>query len=244
MFQILSPELANGTPNKLLQFLEPCYIELLLDIFVHPESSRLRDHLSHGEVDIFDFPKYLANHVLCIAIAFCLRFCPEDTSGIDCFSGRDCFSELDGHFGQLDNFSEISITVQDYRSIFHPFSCFQRELSTLICSLLEWKNLAQPNEDEFQENCSEDLYDKTAWERIINTILQQTSFAKSSAEMADRYTSQEERSVCDEEVLKIMLSLLDDCELNTLFRPRYELEVILVLRQVAGHCLQTSHQVS
>ncbi len=214
--------------------------------------------MSHGEVDIQNFPKYLANHVLCIAVAFCLRFCSENISGIDCssrkdgFSGKDGFSEIDRsswkdgfsekenfseHSSKMDSFSEISKTVQDYRSIFHPFSCFRRELSSLIWCLLEWKNLTQPSEDEFQENCSEDLYNETGWERIINKILQQTS-------LAEKYTSREEKSICDEQVLKMMLRLLEESEMDTLFRPRYELETASLLRQVVGNCLQTSDQVS
>ena len=261
----MSPELADGTPNKLIQVLEPCHVELLLDVLVHPEGPRLRDHLSHGEVDIFRFPVYLANHLLCIVVAFCLRFCCfENISETNCFLRKDGFSEKDGflgkvgfpgkvgipgkvrfsrkyNFSEMENFSCISKIVQDYRSVFHPFSCFRRECLTLIASIRDWKNLTRPNEDEFQENRSEDLFDETKWERLTRTFLQRTSAGTPS----ERYTSPCEGSICDQEfVLMMMGQLLVKSQMDTLFRPRYELETASLLRQVVGNCLQTSNQVS
>ena len=290
--EILSPELADGSPNKLIQFLESCHIELLLDILVHPEGPRLRDHLSHGEVELFHFPEYLAKHLFCIAVAFCLRFqCPENVSGTgnflgkdgfpektglsendefsekdgfpgtdgfskkEVFSGKDDFSEKEGFSGkegfsekdsflrkndvlEINHFLCISRSAQDYRSIFHPFSCFRRECSTLIDSLREWPNLTQPNEDEFQENFSEAFFSRTDWERITSTLFQQTGVSEL------RYTSQDERSIREQEfVLKKMVPLLEKRQMDTLFRPRYELEKASILRQVVGNCLQASNQI-
>ena len=217
-----------------------------MDVLVHPEGPRLRDHLSHGEVDIHNFPKHIANHVLCIAVAFCLR---EDASGIDRFAAKVGVLEKRSsperdNLSKTDSCLEILNTARNYRSIFHPFSCFQREFSTLIGSLLEWTNLIRPNDDEFRETNSEDLCDETTWKSVINGILQQTSLQKFSDWVADEYNSLEKGFICDEAVLKKVWSLIVECQLHTLFRPRCELEMVALLRQIAGHCARTSDQVS
>ena len=214
-----------------------------MDVLVHPEGPRLRDHLSHGEVDVHHFPKHLANHILCIAVAFCLR---EDASGVVAKDGveRKCSTSKIGTLSETDSYLEILDTVKNYRSIFHPFSCLRRELLTLIGSLLNWTNLIRPSDDEFRETYNDDLCDETTWKRIINSILQQTSLQNFRSWVDDEYSSPRKGSICDEAVLKKMLSLIDDCQLDTLFRPRYELEVVVLLRQVVGQCVRTSDQVS
>ena len=225
--------------------LEPGYIEALLDVLTYPDGPRLRDHLSHGEVDTLHFPKYLGNHIFSIAIAFCLRFYPENISKVDHCSGKDNSLEMtyNSQNSQLPLLSKITNIIENYQSIFHPFSCFRREVATFIDNLFEWKNLTRPNEDEFWEPCSDDLFDNIAWKTIINTIFLQTSLSN-SAVIFDGLTSREENLIFNEDVLKMTLTLLDNCKLKTLFRPRYELEVIAVLRQIVVHCLRTSDQVS
>ena len=46
--------LDDGSTNQLVQELGAPYMEMLLDLLVHPEGPRLRDHISHGEVGVFD----------------------------------------------------------------------------------------------------------------------------------------------------------------------------------------------
>lgn len=238
MFQILSPCLANDTPNKLFDSLDSSYIEMLLDILVHPEGPRLRDHLSHGEVDLQEFPKYLANHVLGITIAFCLRFCAKDFSQVD---------SLPGGFLTMENFSKISKAVREYSSIFHPLSCLRRELSTMIGTLSEWQNFSRPNEDEFQQNCSEDLCDEIEWESMVDTILRPSLLGISCTKIVGKLSSecalQAKRSIIDEGVLKMILRLLSNLKLDTFFRPRSELEIVALLRQVVDNGTRTSVQV-
>jgi len=47
---------------------------MLLDILVHSEGPRLRDHLSHGELELDDIHHSLCHHVLCICLAFTVLF--------------------------------------------------------------------------------------------------------------------------------------------------------------------------
>ena len=46
--------LDDGSTNQLVQELGAPYMEMLLDLLVHPEGPRLRDHISHGEVSVSD----------------------------------------------------------------------------------------------------------------------------------------------------------------------------------------------
>jgi len=46
--------LDDGSTNKLVQELGAPHMEMLLDLLVHPEGPRLRDHISHGEVGASD----------------------------------------------------------------------------------------------------------------------------------------------------------------------------------------------
>ena len=42
--------LEDGRPNGLVEELGAPYMEMLLDLLIHPEGPRLRDRISHGEV--------------------------------------------------------------------------------------------------------------------------------------------------------------------------------------------------
>lgn len=45
-----------------------------MDILVHSEGPRIRDHLSHGEVDLDTVSQDLCHHIICICTAFVVRF--------------------------------------------------------------------------------------------------------------------------------------------------------------------------
>lgn len=50
---------------------------MLLDLLVHPEGPRLRDHISHGELDIMAVSEEVATYVLMVGVAMCLS-CGEE----------------------------------------------------------------------------------------------------------------------------------------------------------------------
>lgn len=193
---------------------------MLLDVLVHPEGPRLRDHIGHGEVDMVHFPKDFANHLLCISIALCLKFSSENESG-----------------SVVETFLEISKVAKTYSSIFHPCSCLQREYLSYINDLLEWKKLPKPHEEEFMCDNSQSCMagDMFLCKTTIHKILRNCEhlFAK----IGQLYTD-------NELVLQDVLHVFKKTRLPTLFRARHELEVVAILRNIVGHCLQTSEQVS
>lgn len=56
--------------NELVTFFDRCHLELMMDVFFNSEGLRLRDRLSHGQVDLISFPKSVANHLL--SMTFCI----------------------------------------------------------------------------------------------------------------------------------------------------------------------------
>lgn len=53
---------------------------MLFDVLMYPEGLRLRDKLSHGEVDFQMFPESLAHHISALCMAFCIACLPSDSS--------------------------------------------------------------------------------------------------------------------------------------------------------------------
>lgn len=49
---MLAKSLEDGSPNGLVEELGAPYMEMLLDLLIHPEGPRLRDRISHGEVGV------------------------------------------------------------------------------------------------------------------------------------------------------------------------------------------------
>lgn len=53
--------------------------EFLWDFLNHQEGPRIRDHLSHGEINLKAFPREIANQLVAFAITLLCRFSDEDT---------------------------------------------------------------------------------------------------------------------------------------------------------------------
>jgi hypothetical protein len=48
--------------------------EILLDLFTYPHGPRVRDKLSHGEADIFVFPKSICTAIFTVVIYFTAKY--------------------------------------------------------------------------------------------------------------------------------------------------------------------------
>ncbi|XP_064454446.1 endoplasmic reticulum membrane-associated RNA degradation protein isoform X4 [Mirounga angustirostris] len=78
--EILAKHLDDGKINQLPLFLGEPAMEFLWDFLNHQEGPRIRDHLSHGEINLPEFPKEAANQLLAFSIVLLLRFTDEDLS--------------------------------------------------------------------------------------------------------------------------------------------------------------------
>lgn len=104
--EMMVKSLEDGRPNGLVEELGAPYMEMLLDLLIHPEGPRLRDRISHGEVNVYQLSATMAGHVITVAMALCNRYCTSTTSW--------------------------SSKMDNYCSLFHPLAILRREMLSLI----------------------------------------------------------------------------------------------------------------
>ncbi|KAK3742251.1 hypothetical protein QZH41_009019, partial [Actinostola sp. cb2023] len=92
--EILAPSLPDGSENQLRNKIGDKYLEMLLDVLVHPDGQRIRDHISHGEVHLDLISQGLCSHVICICIAFAVYF-SDVSSSSSCINTDTTSSSID-----------------------------------------------------------------------------------------------------------------------------------------------------
>ncbi|XP_073892820.1 endoplasmic reticulum membrane-associated RNA degradation protein isoform X3 [Macaca fascicularis] len=75
--EILAKHLNDGKINQLPLFLGEPAMEFLWDFLNHQEGPRIRDHLSHGEINLHEFSKETTNQLLAFSVVLLLRFVDE-----------------------------------------------------------------------------------------------------------------------------------------------------------------------
>uniref|UniRef100_A0A8C5UD31 DUF4209 domain-containing protein n=1 Tax=Malurus cyaneus samueli TaxID=2593467 RepID=A0A8C5UD31_9PASS len=76
--EMLAKHLDNEEVNQLLVVLEEPALDFLWDFLNHQEGPRIRDRLSHGEINLETFPREIANQIVGFAITLLCRFSDED----------------------------------------------------------------------------------------------------------------------------------------------------------------------
>uniref|UniRef100_A0A8B9MYZ6 ER membrane associated RNA degradation n=1 Tax=Accipiter nisus TaxID=211598 RepID=A0A8B9MYZ6_9AVES len=127
----------NKCPNRLLtaevKFLSKNRIlytwcmfpqEFLWDFLNHQEGPRIRDRLSHGEINLEAFPREVANQIVAFAITLLCRFSDEDMFA----------------FKEHMVIKPLMNCASCYRSQFHPISRLKKQVGTSNCeSILVFK---------------------------------------------------------------------------------------------------------
>ncbi|XP_064403083.1 endoplasmic reticulum membrane-associated RNA degradation protein-like isoform X1 [Halichondria panicea] len=127
--EMLSPLLPSGEANKLISEIGANKMEMLLDVLVYSEGPRVRDRISHGEVEFGRLSRVLANHMLCLAMLFAAQYCLNK----DLLRQSPLVRSL------------LSIEA-GYVSIFHPLSMLKQELLQLLSTMNDWENIPKPEE--------------------------------------------------------------------------------------------------
>ncbi|XP_039292310.1 endoplasmic reticulum membrane-associated RNA degradation protein [Nilaparvata lugens] len=91
-------------------------LEMLRDAFVYMDGPRIRDKISHGEVDLQDINHALCNHVLSMALGVMMVLSQEEGVIEQCL-------------------------LETYLSRAHPSSCLRRVMDTGLVCLLNWPDL-------------------------------------------------------------------------------------------------------
>ncbi|XP_023567766.1 endoplasmic reticulum membrane-associated RNA degradation protein isoform X5 [Octodon degus] len=221
--EILAKHLTDGKINQLPVLLGEPAMEFLWDFLNHQEGPRIRDHLSHGEVNLPEFPEEAASQLLAFSVVLLLRF--SDAAVLSAVKEEAAVRLL------------LRI-AEDYHSRCHP--AFQLKKQVLSCeeSVRKWPLLPWP-EEPCQEAARLEDTETNACYSLITKILHELC----------HHVPENHRvlSVFDDhpaEEWSLLLGALCSTQVSMLFCPRAVLEVLAVLRSVASHCQQVSRQVA
>ncbi|KAM9234582.1 endoplasmic reticulum membrane-associated RNA degradation protein isoform 2-T2 [Dugong dugon] len=129
--EMLAKELNDGTINQLPLLLGEPVMEFLWDFLNHQEGPRIRDRLSHGEVNLNEFPGEAANQLLAFSTVLLLRFTSGDVVSV--LKEKAAIKSL------------ISI-AEGYSSHFHPASQLKKQVLSCEESIHSWPALPLPEE--------------------------------------------------------------------------------------------------
>ena len=224
--QILSPTLEDGiAANALRKEIGDTRVELLLDLLVHAEGPRVRDHISHGELELVIIPKELASYIICVCVSFAALYQLK--------SGKDQ--------ERTEVVTEIMSRANNYESIFHPIAVLRRKTRELVDSLSKWRYFPKPEDEEFAELAVYNEWDSSPVTReVFQTIcsvltlhLHTNCLGANSPLVTSKI----------EDVLKLVKNVLDR-HLSTLYCPKSQLELVGLLRNIVQCCNTIAQQVN
>ncbi|XP_051062030.1 endoplasmic reticulum membrane-associated RNA degradation protein [Phodopus roborovskii] len=221
--EILANHLNDGSINQLPPFLGEPAMEFLWDFLNYQEGPRIRDRLSHGEINLREFPREAASQLLTFSLVLLLRFTEE------------------GSLSELKAEAVIQLLVslaQGYRSRCHP--AFQLQKQVLSCeeSLRMWDVVPLPEEQRQEAARLEGNSEAYACNSLISKIL--CEFCR---HMPGNTCAVDGLDGLPRERWPQLLRELCSTRIPTLFCPRLVLEVVVVLRGISSQCQRVSDQV-
>ncbi|NXH23816.1 EMARD protein, partial [Myiagra hebetior] len=221
--EMLAKHLDNEEVNQLPVVLEEPAMasDFLWDFLNHQEGPRIRDRLSHGEINLETFPREVANQIVGFAITILCRF-----------SDEDMFS-LKEHMV----IKPLMNCASCYRSRFHPISRLKKQVLECMKSIHLWPELPTVPEEQVQ------MIKGLEGNAEANTLILMIS------EIISQLQHYMPRNCCRSDDLinsvltERLLMELCDTRICTLYSPRPVLEVVVVLRKISTQCHQVSQQV-
>nr|XP_033793353.1 endoplasmic reticulum membrane-associated RNA degradation protein isoform X3 [Geotrypetes seraphini] len=222
--EILAKYLNDEELNQLpLTIGEPA-MEFLWDFLSYQEGPRVRDHLSHGEINLGAFPKEMANQMLAFSIVLLHRFLGDEHTAL---KDNPLIDPL------------ISCSVC-YQSQFHPVARLGKQVLDCMSSINRWTHLSVPSLEQMQE-----LKGSTgvvASGASIPEALEVLSLLKHR--MPPDYCFQEDigHIFLTDRWLSLLTNLCT-IPMLTLYCPRPVLEAVAVLRKITAQCHLVSEQI-
>ncbi|KFV08489.1 hypothetical protein N339_02571, partial [Pterocles gutturalis] len=221
--EMLAKRLDNEEVNQLPAVLqEPSMAsEFLWDFLNHQEGPRLRDRLSHGEINLEAFPREVANQIVAFAITLLCRFSDEDVFA----------------FKEHMVIKPLMNCASCYRSRFHPISRLKKQVLECMKSIHLWPEL--PTVPEEQVQTIKGLEGNAEANALIFTI----------SEIIHQLQQYIPQKCCssDDPISSVLterlLIELCDAHICTLYSPRPVLEIVVVLRKISTQCHHVSEQV-
>ncbi|KFO53938.1 hypothetical protein N302_14519, partial [Corvus brachyrhynchos] len=221
--EMLAKHLDNEEVNQLPVVLEEPAMasDFLWDILNHQEGPRIRDRLSHGEINLRTFPREVANQIVGFAITILYRFSDEDV-----FSLKEHMV-----------IKPLMNCASCYRSRFHPISRLKKQVPECMKSIHLWPELPTVPEEQVQ------IIKGLEGNAEANTLILMVSEIISQLH---HYMPQ--NCCCSDDLINSVLTerlLMELCDTRicTLYSPRPVLEVVVVLRKISTQCHQVSQQV-
>ncbi|XP_033090073.1 endoplasmic reticulum membrane-associated RNA degradation protein isoform X6 [Trachypithecus francoisi] len=222
--EILAKHLNDGKINQLPLFLGEPAMEFLWDFLNHQEGPRIRDHLSHGEINLHEFSKEATNQLLAFSVVLLLRFVDEGLLSV--FKEKAAVELL------------VSL-AEGYSSRCHPV--FQLKKQVLSCeeSIRVWALLPFPEELTWEAVRLEDNSETNACHSLITKMTDELYH-----HMPENHCVFKDLDHLPTETWPQLLRELCSTPVPTLFCPRIVLEVLVVLRSIGKQCHRVSGQVT
>ncbi|KFW93417.1 hypothetical protein N336_05635, partial [Phalacrocorax carbo] len=221
--EMLAKHLGNEEVNQLPAVLEEPAMasEFLWDFLNHQEGPRVRDRLSHGEVNLEAFPREVANQIVAFAITLLCRFSDEDMFA----------------FKEHMVIKPLMNCASCYRSRFHPISRLKKQVLACMKSIHLWPELPTAPEEHIQT--IKGLEGNAEASTLILMISEMISWLQQYMPQNCCSTDDPINSVLTE---RLLIELCDR-RICTLYSPRPVLEILVVLRKISAQCHQVSEQV-
>ncbi|XP_048457332.1 endoplasmic reticulum membrane-associated RNA degradation protein [Rhincodon typus] len=224
--EMLAKYLDNGVINHLPSALGDPIMEILWDLLNHQEGPRLRDHLSHGEIDLKLFPREMASHVVALAIIL-LHHCHRGANGIamenECLRTIMCSTHL-------------------YCSRFHPVGRLKQQLRRCLESLQKWGEIPRPTLEQASDRPGSDCLSPAAqtvhrclMEGLVSALINRLKMVYDEDLNPFHYLLAEAQ-------LHLVAKLLAN-RIGTLYCSRVVLELVSLLRKITSQCLTVSEQI-
>ncbi|XP_056423090.1 endoplasmic reticulum membrane-associated RNA degradation protein isoform X2 [Hyla sarda] len=222
--EILAKLLNDESSNRLPGTLGEPVMEFLWDMLSHQEGPRVRDHLSHGEIQLCQFPKQIACELLGFSIVLLHKHLEQDSF----------------HTEDIAELQPIFDAVESYQSRYHTIALVQTQVLKCCESLQNWDllpipSLGHPNETkELQDNVDPTLSFHSEIEQIISLLHLQENACFTHEDFS-----------CWLQTDKWLVSIKELCRKNisTLYCSRLVLEAVGVLHKVSTQCYQVSANV-
>ncbi|XP_059842509.1 endoplasmic reticulum membrane-associated RNA degradation protein-like isoform X1 [Hypanus sabinus] len=225
--EMLAKYLEKGDTNQLPTALGDPIVEILWDLLNHQEGPRIRDHLSHGELDLNTFPEEMASHMVALAIVLLHRCCRK---GNETVKESECLKAI------------IS-SMDSYCSRFHPIGRLKQQLRHCVGCLQKWNEIPRPSVEQTSEGPGSEYSSPRA--QAISACLVKELVPYLIKRLQPVYSEELNMSqyLLAEEQLHLVTKLLGS-SIRTLYCPRTVLEVVALLRKVVSQCLTVSEQVT
>ncbi|KAJ8045945.1 Endoplasmic reticulum membrane-associated RNA degradation protein [Holothuria leucospilota] len=220
--EILSNTLIDGSENQLPFVVGEGLMEMLLDLLVYPDGPRLRDHLSHGELDFHSIPSSLVSFIITILISLSAKLCARKKTP------------------ENKVVRDLVVFCESYQSVFHPFSYFIRDYINICEGLNSWLSLPQPSSQDLQYDKS--VQNGTKEFKVIqnckNVVIEVIGPVIDADQRTDilRFMEPFSDALCIVPYCKAL-------ELKTLFRPKSEQHLVTILHQIVQQCSTVSSNI-